>query len=74
MTTTRRSFDPFVAAALTLVVASAVWVSPVMAQDQLRADLNGDEIDDLAIGVPDEMSSSGGVNIIYGSPRMAIRG
>jgi hypothetical protein len=50
-----------------MLALPAGWVSPVSAQERIRADFDGDGRDDLAIGVPGEKASSGGVNVIYGS-------
>jgi len=67
MTMTRHSKILCVAIFLTLFVAPGMWVDQVFAQERIRADFDGNGIDDLAIGVPGEKSSSGGVNVIYGS-------
>ena len=49
-----------------IVFLTAGWADPVAAQG-LRADFDGDGRGDLAVGVPGEKGSSGGVNVIYGS-------
>jgi hypothetical protein len=49
-----------------LLVFLAGWADPVAAQG-VRADFDGDGRGDLAVGVPGEKGSSGGVNVIYGS-------
>src|SRR5687768_66097 len=50
--------------AFLLVCLAAGWADPVAAQG-VRADFDGDGRGDLAVGVPGEKGSSGGVNVIY---------